>query len=60
MQEFIPLTIREDYASSQLESLAEGLTGSSIAPLPTHLIEQKRLSKAVIRRLRDLLDRGKP
>lgn len=59
-QEFVPLMTREDYASSQLESLAERLTGGSIAPLLTHLIEQKRLSKAEIRRLRDLLDRGKP
>ncbi|MFM7116089.1 MAG: BlaI/MecI/CopY family transcriptional regulator, partial [Planctomycetota bacterium] len=53
-QEFIPLMTREDYASSQLESLAERLTGGSIAPLLTHLIEQKRLSKAELRRLRDL------
>ncbi|MFM7563786.1 MAG: BlaI/MecI/CopY family transcriptional regulator [Planctomycetota bacterium] len=59
-QEFIPLMTREDYASSQLESLAERLTGGSIAPLLTHLIEQKRLSKAELRRLRGLLDRGKP
>jgi predicted transcriptional regulator len=50
---------REEYASSQIESLADRLTGGSIAPLLTHLIEQKRLSRAEIRRLRDLLDKGK-
>lgn len=59
-QEFVPLVSREDYASSQLESLAERLTGGSIAPLLTHLIEQKRLSRSEIRRLRELLNRGKP
>jgi BlaI family penicillinase repressor len=59
-QEFTPLITREEYASSQLETLADRLTGGSIAPLLTHLIEQKRLSRAEIRRLRDLLDRGKP
>jgi len=59
VQIFSPLITREEYASSQLESLADRLTGGSIAPLLTHLIEQKRLSRAEIRRLRDLLDRGK-
>lgn len=58
-QVFRPLMTREEYASSQIESLAERLTGGSIAPLLTHLIEQKRLSRAEIRRLRDLLDKGK-
>jgi len=58
-QVFSPLITREEYASSQLESLAVRLTGGSIAPLLTHLIERKRLSRAEIRRLRDLLDKGK-
>ncbi len=58
-QVFHPLMTREEYAGSQLESLADRLTGGSIAPLLTHLIEQKRLSRSEIRRLRDLLDRGK-
>jgi BlaI family penicillinase repressor len=58
-QVFRPLMTREEYASSQIESLADRLTGGSIAPLLTHLIEQKRLSRAEIRRLRDLLDKGK-
>jgi BlaI family transcriptional regulator, penicillinase repressor len=47
---------REDYASSQLESLAERLTHGSLAPLVTHLIEQNRLSPAELQRLRQILD----
>lgn len=47
---------REEYAGSQLESLAEKLTGGSIAPLITHLVEQKKLSRQEITRLRKILD----
>jgi BlaI family transcriptional regulator, penicillinase repressor len=47
---------REDYASSQLESLARRLTGGSLAPLVTHLLEQKRISRAEVERLREILD----
>lgn len=47
---------REAYAGDQLESLAEKLTGGSIAPLITHLVEEKRLSKGDIQRLRKILD----
>jgi predicted transcriptional regulator len=32
------------------------LTGGSIAPLLSHLIGQKRLSRAELRRLREILD----
>ena len=47
---------REEYAGSQLESLVERLTGGSIAPLLSHLIDQKRLSRGELRRLRQILD----
>jgi len=47
---------REEYASSQLEALAQRLTGGSLAPLVTHLVEQKRLSPAEIERLRRILE----
>ena len=50
---------REDYAGSQLASLADRLTGGSIAPLLSHLLERKRLSRAELRRLREILD-GRP
>ena len=39
-----------------LESLANNLTGGSIAPLLTHLLEEKKLGKAEIKRLRKLLE----
>ena len=51
---------REEYAGSQLESLADKLTGGSLAPLITHLMEQKKISRAEIRRLRKILEGGKP
>lgn len=47
---------REDYATGQLESLAERLTGGSLAPIMTRLVEQKRISQAEIDRLRRILD----
>jgi predicted transcriptional regulator len=47
---------REEYAGSQLKSLVDRLTGGSIAPLLSHLIGQKRLSRAELRRLREILD----
>lgn len=47
---------REAYAGDQLESLAERLTGGSLAPLLTHLLSERKLSRAEIRRLRALLD----
>lgn len=48
---------RQAYAGGQLESLAAKLTGGSLAPLLTHLVEQKRLSQGEIDRLRAILDR---
>jgi predicted transcriptional regulator len=51
---------REQYAASQLQSIMQRLTGGSIAPLLSQLIDQKRLSRAELRRLRALLDGGKP
>jgi BlaI family penicillinase repressor len=47
---------REDYASGQLESLTQRLSGGSLAPLVTHLVEQKRISRSEIERLRQILD----
>jgi len=51
---------REDYACSQLESLATKLTGGSLAPLITHLVEAKRISREEIDRLRAILDPDGP
>ena len=49
---------REAYAGAQLESLADKLTGGSLAPLITHLLVENKLSSAEISRLRRLLDEG--
>ncbi len=56
---FSPLVSREAYGGRQLESLAEKLTGGSIAPLLTHLLETDKLDKAEIKRLRLLLEEAK-
>jgi BlaI family penicillinase repressor len=55
---FTPLISREGYAAWQLETLARRLTGGSLAPMVTHLVEQQRLSRAEIDRLRRILDGG--
>ena len=47
---------RQTYAGSQLESLAAKLTGGSMAPLITHLVEEKKISQEEIGRLRAILD----
>lgn len=47
---------REEYATSQLELLAGRLTGGSLAPIVTRLVEQKRISRTEIDRLRAILD----
>lgn len=47
---------KEAYAGSQLESLADKLTGGSLAPLITHLLEENRISREEVDRLRRILD----
>lgn len=47
---------RQTYAGQQLESLADKLTAGSLAPLITHLMEQKKISRAEIKRLQAILD----
>ena len=47
---------REAYGSGQLESLTRKLTGGSIAPLITHLIEQEKITPEEIQRLRRILE----
>ena len=53
---FSPAVSREDYASDQLESLAHRLTGGSLAPMITRLVEDERLPAAEIERLRRILE----
>jgi predicted transcriptional regulator len=47
---------RQTYAGAQLESLASKLTAGSFAPLITHLVEEKKLSRDEIDRIRAILD----
>ena len=53
---FSAIVGREAYGGLKLESLAEKLTGGSIAPLLTHLLDEKKLDKAEIKRLRKILE----
>lgn len=53
---FSPAVSREAYASSQLEAIAGNLSGASLAPLITHLLEEKKISRDEVQRLRRLLD----
>lgn len=47
---------RQAYAGQQLESLADKLTAGSFAPLITHLVEEKKISREEIDRIRSILD----
>lgn len=47
---------RQTCAGQQLESLADKLTAGSFAPLITHLIEKKKISRDEIERIRAILD----
>ena len=51
---------REDYASQQLESLAERLTSGSIAPLITNLVRRNRISQSELDRIRAFIDQYDP
>ncbi len=55
VQFFSALISRREYACGQLESLADRLTGGSLAPLITHLVETKKISSAEIKKLRRIL-----
>lgn len=56
---FSPAVSREAYATGQLETLTAKLTGGSIAPLITHLIEQEKITPDEISRLRKILEERK-
>jgi len=47
---------RQTYAGRQLESLATKLTGGSFAPLITHLVEEKKIARDEIDRIRAILE----
>lgn len=47
---------RETYAGRQLESLADRLTGGSLAPFLSHLLAAERIAPDELARLRRMLD----
>ncbi len=53
---FSPQISRVEHAGAQMESLAEKLTEGSLAPLITHFVEERKISREEIRRLRLLLN----
>jgi predicted transcriptional regulator len=53
---FSPAISRQTYAGRQLESLAAKLTAGSFAPLITHLVKEKKISRDEIDRIRAILD----
>lgn len=55
---FSPTVSRETYAGQQLETLADKLTGGSLAPFLTHMLAEQRIDPAELARLRALLDEG--
>ena len=56
---FRPSVSREEYGGMQLELLAEKLTGGSLAPLLTHLVDEKKIDRSEIERLRRVLDEAR-
>ena len=56
---FAAVISREAYAGGQLESLTDKLTGGSLAPLITHLLEERKISESEIERLRAILEESK-
>ena len=53
---FGPAISRESYASAQLETLADRLTQGSLVPMITQLVDDNKLSRAEIERLRHILE----
>lgn len=53
---FSAVVSREAYAGSQLEAIAHKLTGGSLTPLVSYLIDNKKITKEELDRLRRLLD----
>ena len=53
---FSPAVTRESYATGQLETLANELTGGSLVPMITRLVEDNKLPRNEIERLRRVLE----
>jgi predicted transcriptional regulator len=53
---FSAVISRQAYAGTQLESLLDKVTAGSFTPLITHLVEEKKISREEINRIRAILD----
>ena len=53
---FSPTVTRETYATGQLETLAKRLTGGSLVPMITRLVDDNKLPRTEIERLRRILE----
>ena len=53
---FSPAVTRQSYATGQLEALAQRLTGGSLVPMVTRLVEDNKLPRTEIERLREILE----
>ena len=53
---FSPTNTRESYVAQQMPSLTEKLTQGSFVPAITHLLEEKKLSRTEIDKLRTILE----
>ena len=49
---------REAYASARLEALADRITGGSLVPMITQLLEERKIEPEEIDRLRRILEEG--
>lgn len=56
---FSAVPTREEYASDRLNALAGRVTGGSVVPIITQLLEADRLPKEEIERLRRILEEWK-
>jgi len=56
VQQFSAAISRQTYSGRQLELLATKLTAGSLAPMITHLVEEKKISRDEISRIRAILD----
>jgi len=56
IQRFKARVLRLEYVGAQLESLTSKLTSGSIAPLITHLVEQRKISVTEIEQIQAILE----
>ncbi|MDC0347378.1 BlaI/MecI/CopY family transcriptional regulator [Planctomycetota bacterium] len=54
---FSPISTRESYVAQQMTLLTEKLTQGSFVPAITHLLDEKKLSRSEIDKLRAILEK---